>query len=243
MLTPMARPIVFVSDFGLGNEWVGLCHAVMSGISPEPDHRSLASSARWRWRRARSCSPTRCRTSPRTAWSWPWSSRTRRQGPRVAIETCERTHARRPRQRAPVARLEGGRRRDHGRRDRPDDVIRPTHAESFRAPVRSAPRPHLAAGMPIERLGEVLGRGRAHRRDPRRAGGRAGQDLLRVIDFNRFGNVQLNVRPADLAAAGLDARGRCASRPCPARSMRSAAARTQTSRRANTACSSIRVAG
>ena len=26
-----------------------------------------------------------------------------------------------------------------------------------------------------------------------------------VIDFNRFGNVQLNVRPADLAASGLDA--------------------------------------
>ena len=26
-----------------------------------------------------------------------------------------------------------------------------------------------------------------------------------VIDFNRFGNVHLNVRPADLAAAGLDA--------------------------------------
>ena len=30
-----ARPIVFLSDFGLGNEWVGLCHAVMSGIAPE----------------------------------------------------------------------------------------------------------------------------------------------------------------------------------------------------------------
>src|SRR4029450_9737164 len=29
-----ARPIVFLSDFGLGNEWVGICHAVMSDISP-----------------------------------------------------------------------------------------------------------------------------------------------------------------------------------------------------------------
>src|SRR5512145_1345285 len=36
-LAPMSspRPIVFLSDFGLGNEWVGLCHAVMSGISPQ----------------------------------------------------------------------------------------------------------------------------------------------------------------------------------------------------------------
>ena len=29
------RPIVFLSDFGLGNEWVGICHAVMSGIAPQ----------------------------------------------------------------------------------------------------------------------------------------------------------------------------------------------------------------
>ena len=37
MLAPMppARPIVFLSDFGLGNEWVGLCHSVMSGIAPQ----------------------------------------------------------------------------------------------------------------------------------------------------------------------------------------------------------------
>jgi S-adenosylmethionine hydrolase len=31
-----------------------------------------------------------------------------------------------------------------------------------------------------------------------------GKITCEVIDFNRFGNVHLNVRPADLAAAGLD---------------------------------------
>ena len=30
-----ARPIVFLSDFGPGNEWVGICHSVMSRISPQ----------------------------------------------------------------------------------------------------------------------------------------------------------------------------------------------------------------
>ncbi len=30
-----ARPIVFLSDFGFGNEWVGICHSVMARISPE----------------------------------------------------------------------------------------------------------------------------------------------------------------------------------------------------------------
>jgi S-adenosyl-l-methionine hydroxide adenosyltransferase len=28
------RPIVFLSDFGLGNEWVGICHSVLAAISP-----------------------------------------------------------------------------------------------------------------------------------------------------------------------------------------------------------------
>jgi hypothetical protein len=31
---PHARPIVFETDFGFGNEWVGICHAVMSRIAP-----------------------------------------------------------------------------------------------------------------------------------------------------------------------------------------------------------------
>ena len=34
-MAPSPRPIVFLSDFGLGNEWVGICHSVMSGISPQ----------------------------------------------------------------------------------------------------------------------------------------------------------------------------------------------------------------
>ena len=34
-MPPPSRPIVFLSDFGLSNEWVGICHAVMSRIAPE----------------------------------------------------------------------------------------------------------------------------------------------------------------------------------------------------------------
>ena len=29
-----ARPIVFVTDFGLESEWVGICHAVMCKVAP-----------------------------------------------------------------------------------------------------------------------------------------------------------------------------------------------------------------
>src|SRR3954454_13377972 len=33
-LSGAARPIVFLSDFGIANEWVGICHAVMARIAP-----------------------------------------------------------------------------------------------------------------------------------------------------------------------------------------------------------------
>src|SRR5262249_15991880 len=32
---PMARPIVFLSDFGYRNEWVGICHSVIATASPD----------------------------------------------------------------------------------------------------------------------------------------------------------------------------------------------------------------
>jgi S-adenosylmethionine hydrolase len=66
-MPPAARPIVFVSDFGLGNEWVGICHSVLAGISPRSpivDLTHLIPPSRFS--QEGSCSPTRCLTSPRT---------------------------------------------------------------------------------------------------------------------------------------------------------------------------------
>src|SRR5215207_7354121 len=34
-MPPPSRPIVFLSDFGLSNEWVGICHAVLNRIAPD----------------------------------------------------------------------------------------------------------------------------------------------------------------------------------------------------------------
>src|SRR5829696_10061725 len=31
----MTRPVVFLSDFGYRNEWVGICHAVVNRIAPQ----------------------------------------------------------------------------------------------------------------------------------------------------------------------------------------------------------------
>ena len=34
-MPPATRPIVFASDFGHGNEWVGICHSVLAGLTPQ----------------------------------------------------------------------------------------------------------------------------------------------------------------------------------------------------------------
>ena len=208
MLGPMprARPIVFVTDFGLGNEWVGLCHSVMSGISPQSPIIDLSHLIR----------PLEVAAGALLlADSMPYVAEDAvilgvvepnvGKDREIAIETASGRGLVGPDNgllslaweaaggiRAAVEITSG-------------DVLRPIHAESFRAPDTLCPATaHLAAGTAIEQLGTPI--------DP------AGLTVLRlaapevepgrisceVIDFNRFGNVQLNVRPADLAAGGLD---------------------------------------
>jgi len=66
---------------------------------------------------------------------------------------------------------------------------------------RTTPAP--VRGALVARLGELLVE---HKADlATLVTLEAGKITCEVIDFNRFGNVHLNVRPADLDAAGLDA--------------------------------------
>ena len=85
------------------------------------------------------------------------------------------------------------------------DVIRRPHAESFRAPDTLCPATaRLAAGTPIEQLGGPVDASALATVALASTEIERGKISCEVIDFNRFGNVQLNVRQADLAAAGLD---------------------------------------
>ena len=208
MLAPMprARPIVFISDFGLGNEWVGLCHAVMSGISPDSPIVDLSHLIR----------PLEVASGALLlADSMPYVPEDA-----VILGVVEPNVGK---DREIAIETNGGRRLvgpDNGLLSlawqaaggvrtaveiTSEDVIRPIHAESFRAPDTLCPATaHLAAGMPVEQLGLAL--------DPASLAVVAvaepeiepGRIACEVIDFTRFGNVQLNVRPADLAAGGLD---------------------------------------
>ena len=201
-----ARPIVFLSDFGLGNEWVGLCHAVMSGIAPQCPIVDLSHLVR----------PLEVASGALLlADSMPYISEdavvlgvvdpTVGKDREVAIETGSGRHLVGPDNGLlSLAWAAAGGIRTAVELTAPD-VVRQPHAQSFRAPDTLCPATaRLAAGMPIGEFGAEV--------DPVTLAVvtmaepeiEPGKIACEVIDFNRFGNVHLNVRPADLAAAGLD---------------------------------------
>jgi S-adenosylmethionine hydrolase len=203
---PTARPIVFLSDFGLGNEWVGLCHAVMSGIAPECPIVDLSHLVR----------PHEVTSGAiLLADAMPYISEdavvlgvvdpTVGKDREIAIETASGRHLVGPDNGLlSLAWAAAGGIRTAVELSAPD-VVRQPHAESFRAPDTLCPATaRLAAGLPVGELGNEVdpaGLAVVTMAEPEIEPGKI---ACEVIDFNRFGNVHLNVRPADLAAAGLD---------------------------------------
>lgn len=206
---PRPRPIVFLSDFGLGNEWVGLCHAVMSGIAPacpivDLSHLvrplEVASGAIL----LADAMPYIPETAVVLAVVDPNVGRDRE----VAIETESGRQLVGPDNGLLSLAWEAAGGVSAAVDITSAEVVRSLHAESFRAPDTLCPAAaRLAAGLSIDELGAPL--------DPATLAVvvmaepeiEPGRITCEVIDFNRFGNVHLNVRPADLAAAGLDADG------------------------------------
>jgi S-adenosylmethionine hydrolase len=203
---PTARPIVFLSDFGLGNEWVGLCHAVMSGIAPQCPIVDLSHLVR----------PLEVASGAiLLADSMPYISAdavvlgvvdpTVGKDREVAIETGSGRHLVGPDNGLlSLAWAAAGGIRTAVELTAPD-VVRQPHAQSFRAPDTLCPATaRLAAGMPIGELGAEVDPATLAVVTMAQPEIEPGKIACEVIDFNRFGNVHLNVRPADLVAAGLD---------------------------------------
>ena len=204
----MSRPIVFLTDYGLGDEFVGVCHAVMLRIAPDAPvidlthaisrqdvlhgaidagSRDLVPARRGRLRRRRrsgrgSASGGDRRRDGRRARSW-WARTTgccRWRGKRSAAPT-------RPSRSSPTLVLHPVSKTFHGR-----DVFAPAAA-------------HLAAGMPLADARTrrwTVGRARASLElpAPMVAPGKIG---ARVIGVDGFGNVQLNVGTEELERAGI----------------------------------------
>jgi S-adenosylmethionine hydrolase len=200
------RPIVFLSDFGLGNEWVGLCHAVMSGIAPQCPIVDLSHLVR----------PLEIVSGallladampyvPETAVVLAVVDPNVGKDREIAVETESGRHFVGPDNGLLSLAWEAAGGIGAAVELTSPDVVRRPHAESFRAPDTLCPAAAaLASGMSIGQLGTPVDTGALATVALAEPEIESGKITCEVIDFNRFGNVHLNVRPDDLAAAGLD---------------------------------------
>ena len=201
-----SRPIIFVSDFGLASEWVGICHTVMSRIAPASPIVDLSHFVR----------PLNVVAGAQlVADSLPYMADdavvlavvdpTVGKDREIAVEAAD-------------GRLLVG----------PDNgllslayrsvggvgaAVEITSAAIILEPVAPTLRArdvlcpaaaHLAAGLPIDELGPRLDPGTLTELIVAQPEVQRGRIQSEVMDYNRFGNVQLNVRAAHLADAALD---------------------------------------
>ena len=207
-----ARPIVFLSDFGLGNQWVGICHSVLADISPQSPIVDLTHMIRPL--EVQSGALLLADTMPYIAEDAvvlgvvdPTVGKDRE----VAVQTRSGRHLVGPDNGVLSLAWEAAGGIGAIVEIMSPEVTRPPRAESFRAPDTLCPAAaHLAAGRALGELGpevelsslKVLALPEPEISD--------GEIRGEVLDFNRFGNLQLNVRETDLARAGL-ADARCLS--------------------------------
>jgi S-adenosylmethionine hydrolase len=200
------RSVVFLSDFGYRNEWVGICHAVIDKIAPGHPVVDLSHGI----------PPLEVRAGALLLVdSLPYI-----RHDAVCLAVVDPSVGR---DRDIAVRAEDGRLfvgpdngllspawRSSGGAASVVAITSPTvllepvaptfHARDVLAPAAA----HLAAGAALEELGPAIdpaSLAELRFREPRVEGGKI---ACEVLDLNRFGNIQLNVRSSHLMAAGLD---------------------------------------
>ena len=205
-MTPTSRPIVFSSDFGYRNEWVGICHAVMARIAPDsrivdlshglPPLNVMAAA-----RLLVDSLPFLASDAVLVSIVDPSVGADRD----VAIEANGGQLLVGPDNGllVPACQALGGVERAVEITS-PEVVLEPVspsfHARDILCPAAA----YLAAGMELEQLGPALDAATLTPLDLPEPLVEAGKIECEVIDLNRFGNAQLNVRQANLAEAALD---------------------------------------
>jgi S-adenosyl-L-methionine hydrolase (adenosine-forming) len=202
----MTRSIVFLSDFGYRNEWVGICHAVINRIAPDAPIVDLSHGIP-----ALHVDAGALLLADSIAYIAddavvlavvdPSVGRDRD----VAVETADGRLLVGPDNGllAPAWRAAGGAARAVSISS--EEVILDPVSPSFHARDVLAPAAgHLARGLALDELGDAIPVDSL-------ADLRLPEPLIEpnriqceVVDLNRFGNVQLNVREAHLDEAGLD---------------------------------------
>jgi len=201
----MSRSIVFLSDFGYRNEWVGICHAVMNRIAPESavvdlSHGLPPLDVRAGATLLADSLPYMSEDAIVLAVVDPNVGRDRD----IAVETAGGRLLVGPDNGllGPAWRASEGvvRAVSISASDVVLEPVAPTfHARDVLAPAAA----WLAVGRPLEQLGEPLSPETLADLELPEPIVEQGKIQCEVVDLNRFGNVQLNVRGADLEAAGL----------------------------------------
>jgi S-adenosyl-L-methionine hydrolase (adenosine-forming) len=203
------RAIVFLSDFGYRNEWVGICHAVMNRIAPaspivDLSHGVPPLDVRGGAVLLVDSLPYLSPDAILLAIVDPSVGRDRD----VALESNDGRLVVGPDNGllAPAAAALGGVARAVEITS-PDIVLAPIspsfHARDVLAPAAA----HLAAGVDLETLGPPIERATLAALTIPEPTVERGKIECEVLDLNRFGNVLLNVRESQLAESGLEGAG------------------------------------
>jgi hypothetical protein len=207
-----ARPIVFLTDFGFRNEWVGICHAVMSRVSPASRIVDLSHGVPPLDVRAGAlvladCIPYLASDAVLLAVVDPSVGKDRD----VAVETGEgRLLVGPDNGLLSLAWSALGGARVAVEITSANVIIEPVAPSLHARDVLSPAAAHLAAGMPIEELGPAVDPGELAVLSLPEPDVELGKIVAEVLDLNRFGNAELNVRQTHLLAAGLDSMAKLA---------------------------------
>jgi hypothetical protein len=200
------RPIVFLTDYGLADEFVGICHGVMARIAPDATVIDLTHAITRQevlhgalvLARATAYLP---QGAVYVAVVDPGVGSDRRA---IAVETASGAVLVGPDNGLLSMAWEqlGGARRAFEITS--DAVTLPTPSKTFHGrDIFTPAAAHLATGVPIEEVGPAIDLDDLQVVElpaPMVAPGKVG---ARVVGVDGFGNVQLNVRPEDLQRAGL----------------------------------------
>jgi S-adenosylmethionine hydrolase len=205
-MPPATRPIVFASDFGHGNEWVGICHSVLAGLSPQSPIVDLTHLIR----------PLEVLSGALLlADSMPYFAEDAvvlgvvdpnvGKDREVAIETTSGRYLVGPDNGLLSLAWEAAGGIKAVVEISSPDVVHPPRAESFRAPDTLCPAAaHLALGRALDQLGQAVEPSTLSAVTVPAPEITDGEIRGEVLDFNRFGNIQLNIREPHLASAGLE---------------------------------------
>jgi S-adenosylmethionine hydrolase len=201
-----ARPVVFLSDFGYRNEWVGICQSVIARVAPASRIIDLSHGVPPLDVRAGALLLSdSCRFLPEEAIVLAVVDPSVGSDRDIAIETKRGRLLVGPDNGllAFLWHADGGVRRVHAitlERIVLQPVAPSFHARDVLAPAAG----FLAAGGSIEELGEQLDAASLAEFAFPAATVVPGKIECEVLDLNRFGNVLLNVTAGDFTAAGLD---------------------------------------